>query len=88
MKVTDEMVRAFTAAIWANPDGLIELDEDERRAGIQAVLDLIETHDEETLMKVRTALFHVLGGQIDQQIFTDLISEMQNAGILFREAGQ
>lgn len=84
MKVTDEMIEAFQQYSGLYPD---QLGKGHVR-GIQAVLDLIETHDEETLMKVRTALFHVLGGQIDQQIFTDLISEMQNAGILFREAGQ
>lgn len=40
-------------------------------------------YDEDTLFKVREAL-HML----DDQQFTDAISEMQNAGILFRERGK
>jgi hypothetical protein len=45
-----------------------------------------ETHNEEALLKVRRALYTILGGHLstDQRI-TDCISEMQNQGILFRE---
>ena len=46
-------------------------------------------HDENTLMKVREALGHVLvrrrEGWTMDELVTDLIGEMQNAGILFRE---
>lgn len=42
-------------------------------------------HTEETLMKVRRALFMILGRTIDSQQITDCISEMLQAGILFRE---
>ena len=44
-----------------------------------------EYHDDKTLDRVRRALLTILGGNIDGQHITDLISEMQNEGILFRE---
>lgn len=50
------------------------------------------THDENTLFKVRDALLRVVRAEFSQrpereesQIITDMISEMLNEGILFRE---
>ncbi len=42
-------------------------------------------HDEGTLMKVRHAFWEVLGNTVRERQITDIISEMQNTGLLFRE---
>jgi hypothetical protein len=42
-------------------------------------------YDEDTLMKVRRALAHTLSAPVEHHTITNAISDMQNAGILFRE---
>jgi hypothetical protein len=48
---------------------------------------MAEFHDEQTLFKVREALSgnHGDGIQLADDVVTDLIRRMQNAGIIFRE---
>lgn len=46
----------------------------------------VETHDEQTLFKVRRAIKQALPGLSDVWC-NDIINEMQNSGILFRERG-
>jgi len=41
MKATQELVMAFTRAVWTDVHGYVELDRDEIEKGVQAVLDLI-----------------------------------------------
>lgn len=56
-----------------------------RRAGLieNFVMNSAEYHDDQTLGKVRDAINSVSG--TDGQITNDIISELQNQGILFRE---
>lgn len=80
------------AVVKAQADGLVLKIEADLRPFMESVVSktidrlAVEgweptTHSEETLMKVRRAL----GRTLDSQQVTDCISEMQNAGILFRE---
>lgn len=42
-------------------------------------------YDEDTMRKVHDAIFHVIGGTRDNPTITDIINQMQDYGILFRE---
>jgi hypothetical protein len=53
-----------------------------RQCSTEAQIAQIETHDEDTILRVKLAL--VSSGLSQHQAF-DAISAMQNAGILFRE---